>query len=121
MSGLEAILATLNAEYSFDDRGRISGIRCEGILPRFVLGRAREGCLWRFLAGLEEAKVAALARLAGREAGAEFEGELPAPPERLVALSRILANAGSGEPVRGPLRREITRDGVVCGELWVFA
>ncbi len=118
MIGLDAILETLNAEYSFDARGRIGGGRVDGILPRFVLGRAREGCLWRFRSGLDEGKVAALARLAGRESGADFEGELPAPPERLVSLSRILAGEGESGPV--PRRSPVTREGVVCGELWIF-
>lgn len=118
MTGIDAILETLKAQYAFDARGRICGAGLDGILPRFVLGRAGEGCVWRFRAGLEEAKVAALARLAGRESGAAFEGKLPAPPERLVPLSRILA--GGGDPGRAPRRSLVTRDGVVRGELWIF-
>jgi hypothetical protein len=46
MTGVDAILETLNAEYIFDARGRICGTRRDGILPRFVLGRASEGCVW---------------------------------------------------------------------------
>ena len=118
MSGIDAILATLNAQYTFDGRGRICGVRHEGVLPRFVLGRAGEGCVWRFHAGLDRAAVVALARLAGRESGASFEGELPAPPERSFALARILAR--DGEIVREPRRSPITRDGVVHAEIWIF-
>ncbi len=120
MSGIDAILATLNAEYTFDARGRISGARHDGVLPRFVLGRAGEGCVWRFGAGLDGAEVVALARLAGRESGASFEGELPAPPERLVALSRILASEHDRDRARSARRSLVTRAGVVCGELWIF-
>lgn len=117
-SGIEAILETLNAHYTFDARGRIVGSRVDGVLPRFVLGRAVEGTVWRFRADLPEASVRALARLAGREPGARFDGELPAPPERLAALRRILE---SGEGVLSHARREsITRDGVAFAELWLF-
>lgn len=124
MTGIDAILETLNAQYSFDGRGRLQATRIDGILPRFVLGRAAEGCVWRFRAGLDEATVAALARLAGRESGASFEGELPAPPERVFALSRVLAGAGAGAGAGGsgaaPRRSAVTRAGVVRGELWLF-
>lgn len=120
MTGIDAILETLNSQYSFDARGRIQAARLDGILPRFVLGRAAEGCIWRFRAGLDEATVAALARLAGRESGVSFEGELPAPPERLFALSRILTDAGAGDSGAAPRRSAITREGVVRGELWLF-
>jgi hypothetical protein len=117
-SGLDAILETLNAHYAFDARGRIVGARADGVLPRFVLGRAVEGAVWRFRGDLPEASVRALARLAGREPGTRFDGELPAPPERLAALQRVLA---SGESVGPRLRREsVTRGGVACGELWIF-
>lgn len=118
MSGIDAILATLNAQYTFDARGRISGALHDGVLPRFVLGRTGEGCIWRFHAGLDGEMVVALARLAGREPGASFEGELPAPPERSFALARILARDGG--IVRAPRRSPITRDGVVRAELWIF-
>lgn len=117
-SGIEAILETLNAHYTFDARGRIAGTCVDGVLPRFVLGRAAEGAVWRFRGDLAEASVRALARLAGREPGARFDGELPAPPERLAALQQILASGASVGPC--PRREPITREGVACGELWLF-
>ncbi len=112
------ILETLSDRYTFDPRGRIDGPDVVGILPRFVLGRAAGGCVWRFRADLAEERVRALARLAGRESGARFDGELPAPPERLEALARALGEGG-GSGAR-PRREPITRAGVVCGELWLF-
>ena len=118
MTGIGTILETLSARYTFDPSGRLSGPEVAGVLPRLVLGRAAEGCIWRLRADLDEEIVRALARLAGREAGARFDGELPAPPERLFALARILApEGGDGVP---PRREMVTRDGVVWGELWLF-
>jgi hypothetical protein len=43
---------------------------------------------------------------------------LPAPPERLVALGRLLDGAPPGQ---GDVHRAlVTRAGVTCGELWRF-
>lgn len=113
-SDLDAVLATLNALYTFDARGRLLAAVHGGVLPRFVLGRAEEGCVWRFRSDLEPDVVVALARLAGRESGARFEGNWPAPPERLEALRRVLdADAA--------VRSAVTRAGVTVGELWLFA
>lgn len=118
-TGLDAVLDALDAHYTFDANGRIVGPRDGGVLPRFVLGRAAEGCVWRFRSDLEDRVVVSLARLAGREPGARFDGELPAPPERLVALERLLDGAlpGRGEV----LRERVTRAGVTCGDLWRFS
>ena len=123
MTGLDVVLETLTAHYMFDARGRISGTVVEGVLPRFVLGRAVEGCVWRFRADLMEGIVASLARLAGREPGARFDGELPAPPERLVALGRLLAPPESlhGEMRASLSRISVTRSGVMVGEIWRIA
>ena len=118
-TGLGAVLETLNAHYTFDANGRIVGTHDGGVLPRFVLGRAAEGCVWRFRSDLNDGIVASLARLAGREPGARFDGELPAPPERLVVLGRLLDGPTSGHEV--PQRQLITRAGVTCGEIWGFA
>jgi hypothetical protein len=118
--GLTAVLETLNAHYTFDSIGRIVS-RCNGgVLPRFVLGRAAEGCVWRFRSDLDEGMVASLARLAGREPGARFDGELPAPPERLMALERLLPPIpGLDGPARSTASRDcVTRDGVTVGEIW---
>lgn len=104
--------------YEYDLNGRIAGVRGEGILPRFVLGRAAEGCIWRFSANLESQRVTAIARLAGKEPGFPIAGEKPVlPPERLVMIERLLANEG----VEVETRREIlTRDGVEIAELWTI-
>jgi hypothetical protein len=119
--GLGAVLETLKAHYTFDAIGRIVSQRHGGVLPRFVLGRASEGCIWRFRSDLDERIVVSLARLAGREPGARFDGELPAPPERLAALARLLDVDGAPTGF-GEARRElVTRSGVTCGELWRFA
>lgn len=118
-SGIDAILETLNAHYTFDPRGRIVGRRLDGVLPRFVLGRSAEGCIWRFRNDQPEETVRVLARLAGREAGVGFEGELPAPPERSMALRRTLGGENAVETA--PERDVVTRAGVVVGEIWRFA
>jgi hypothetical protein len=117
-TGIDVILEVLNAHYTFEPRGRIAGARHDGVLPRFVLGRAAEGCIWRIRSDLPEEAVRDLARLAGREPGARFDGELPAPPERLMALCRVLAGGSAVE--KAPDRELATRAGVVVGELWRF-
>lgn len=105
--------------YEYDVNGRLAGVRGEGILPRFVLGRAAEGCIWRFCAMLEPERLTAVARLASREPGFPIAGEIPVlPPERLAMIERLLMK----ESVQGETRREIlTRDGVELAELWTIA
>ena len=119
-NGLERVLETLNTHYIFDARGRMVGSIDGGVLPRFVLGRAAEGCVWRFRSDLARDRVVALARLAGREPGASFDGELPAPPERLVALERLLRSTRYPDgPARASVSQiPVTRDGVTVGEIW---
>ncbi|MBK7951231.1 MAG: hypothetical protein IPK00_21350 [Deltaproteobacteria bacterium] len=123
-TGLASVLETLTAHYTFDADGRIVRSRSEGLPPRFVLGRAAEGCLWRFGVDLARRPTVELARLAARERGVRFDGELHAPPERLAALERLLSSTGpadAGDLDRPRLRRQlITRDGVVVGELWTM-
>lgn len=118
VGGLEKILEVLGARYEYDSNGRITGVQGEGILPRFVLGRAVEGCVWRFGADLEETRVKAVARLAGRELGFPIAGEKPVlPPERLVMIERLLAV----ENFEYETCREIlTRKGVGIAELWTI-
>jgi hypothetical protein len=128
MSGLAAVLETLNAHYSFDAHGRILASPGGGPSPRFVLGRAAEGCLWRFGARLERAAIVRLARMAGREPGARFDGECPAPPDRLAALERLLPLVDDVDELdRATLpgfapsrvrRVAVECDGIVVGELW---
>jgi hypothetical protein len=118
VGGLETILEVLDERYEYDANGRITRIQGEGILPRFVLGRAAEGCVWRFGAALEPARVVAVARLAGRELGFPIGGEKPVlPPERLVMIERLL----SVENFEYETCREIlTREGVGIAELWTI-
>ncbi len=118
VGGLETINEVFRMRYEFDLNGRIAGVKGEGILPRFVLGRSAEGCIWRFSANLESERVACVARLAGREPGFPIAGEKPVPPpERLVMIERLLAAEG----IEVETRREIlTRDGVEIAELWTI-
>lgn len=118
VGGLGTIIEVLEKRYEYDVNGRISGVRGEGILPRFVLGRAAEGCIWRFGATLEPERVMAVARLAGREPGFPIAGERPVlPPERLVMIERLLAK----ESAEVETRREIlTREGVDVADLWTI-
>lgn len=137
--GLAAVLETLSTDYIIDPRGRLVAARDAGVLPRFVLGRAAEGCVWRFRGDLGCDLVVALGRLAGRESGARFDGELPAPPERVAAIGRILAGApgslaaasatrstdfraasAGNRPAEGILRALVTRSSVTLGEIWRF-
>ncbi len=119
-TGLDRVLETLIAHYIFDARGGIVRSTDGGVLPRFVLGRAAEGCVWRFRSDLERQLVVGLARLAGREPGVRFDGELPAPPERLVALERLLRPTESpdGQARAGVSRIPVTREGVTVAEIW---
>ena len=118
VGGLETILEVLDARYEYDANGRITGVQGEGISPRFVLGRAEEGCVWRFGAALEPARVVAVARLAARELGFPIAGKKPVPPpERLVMIERLLAV----ENFEYETCREIlTREGVGIAELWTI-
>lgn len=123
---LSFVLETLSTHYTFDAQGRIRSRRDGGVPPRFVLGRTPEGCVWRFGADVCDEQVVRVARLAGRERGAGFEGELPAPPDRLGSIEALL-----GEPVEAPgegaerapgasraRRSLLTREGVTVGEIW---
>ena len=118
IGGLEMILTVLADRYEYDVNGRLAETRGDGILPRFVLGRASEGCIWRFSANIERDQLSAVAGLAGRELGFPIAGEKPAPPpERLVMIQRLLAREG----VEADARHEIlTQEGVDVAELWTI-
>lgn len=120
--GLEVILETLEMRFEYDAIGRIVGFKHEGVMPRFVLGRSAEGCVWRFCSRVEPNVVRRIAKLAGREPGFPSDHEFPyPPPERLVMIERILASAaghGSGGAQTGTFHDLVTRDGVTLGEIW---
>jgi hypothetical protein len=118
VGGLEEILDELGDRFEYDTNGRITGVQGGGVSPRFVLGRATEGCVWRFSANLEPDRVVAVARLAARELGFPIAGERPVlPPERLVMIERLLATGGVGTESR---RETLMREGVEVGELWTI-
>ncbi len=118
IGGLEMILAVFADRYEYDANGRLVDIRSDGILPRFVLGRASEGCIWRFSANIERDQLLAVARLAGRESGFPIAGEKPAPPpERLVMIRRLLGREGAEADARHEI---LTREGVEVAELWTI-
>ncbi len=114
--GIATILSTLDDRFDFDANGRMVSVRGDGVLPRFVLGRSAEGCLWRFRADLDLESVKQVAKLASREPGIPIAGNSPSPPpERLVMIERILAEGG----VELESRREtVTRESVDRAELW---
>ncbi|MFP6655900.1 MAG: hypothetical protein VCB25_09745 [Myxococcota bacterium] len=117
-NGLEAILHLLGERYEFDEVGRLVRMLSDGILPRFVLGRAAEGCIWRFAASLESDCVTSVARLAGREPGFPHDSEVrPPPPERLVMIERLLS---FGPPAPSADYEALTQNGVLLAELWTF-
>ena len=116
--GLDAILTALEDRYESDTEGRLVAIRIEGILPRFVLGRATEGCIWRFSGGLQSELMNAVARLAGRESGFPIAGKCPdQPPERLVMIERLLA---SGRETVTSRHEILNRKGVPVAEMWTI-
>jgi len=118
VGGLETILEELDARYEFNENGRLTYLRGEGILPRFVLGRAAEGCVWRFSTSVAVEQVNAVSRLAGKEPGFPIAGKRPVPPpERIVVIERLLAAEG----IEVETHREIlTRDGIEVAELWTI-
>jgi hypothetical protein len=118
VGGLDVILAELDERFEYDTNGRITGARSGGVSPRFVLGRAAEGCVWRFSANLEQARVEAVARLAGRELGFPIAGEKPVlPPERLVMIERLLT---TGDVAAESRRETLVRGDVEVAELWTI-
>jgi hypothetical protein len=117
--GLDVILETLAMRYEYDRAGRIIRVLSDGILPRFVLGRSQEGCVWRFGVGLEADRVKAIAKLAGREPGFTMTAEvLPTPPERLVMIERLVGPGGASCHTKHEV---LEHDGNAIGELWTLA
>jgi hypothetical protein len=83
-----------------------------------VLGRAAEGCVWRFGATLKSEQVAAVSRLASREPGIPIAGEKPvSPPERLVMIERLLTSEGVEVETRFEI---LASGGVDVAELWTI-
>jgi len=116
--GLDVIIETLAMRYEYDRVGRIVRVLSDGILPRFVLGRAHEGCIWRFSADLEPDRIKAVAKLAGRESGsAIIDQVLPTPPERLVMIERLLWPEEASHHTK---HERLARDGVAIAELWTM-
>jgi hypothetical protein len=140
--GLDRVVAILARRYAFDPVGRIAGFaeRDEGRTPRFVLGRAREGVVWRFRADVDPSLVVEIGRLAAREKGFPIDGTTPQEPERLAAIRKRVDRAVPMAPVEGrtphsdPVdgqpgsgsagllaRHEwVSHEGVVVGELWTI-
>ena len=140
--GLDHVVASLARRYAFDTVGRIAGCRenNEGRTPRFVLGRAREGVVWRFRADVEPTLVVEIGRLAAREKGFPIDGTTPQAPERLAAIRKRLDHAPKTGPVEGRaphadpvdgeadsgsarpfVRHEwVSHEGRVVGELWTI-
>ncbi|MEM9176682.1 MAG: hypothetical protein AAGC67_15770 [Myxococcota bacterium] len=105
-----------------------------------MLGRAREGVVWRFRSDLDESLVLEIARLAAREQGFPIDGKTKRPPDRLAAIEKKLISGDAVAPSEGgaphretaaaPLGRDLgagpvrhtwvsSRQGVV-GELWAI-
>jgi hypothetical protein len=126
LTGLEAILEIIDRRFEYDPVGRIVGARNDGVMPRFVLGRSSEGCVWRFAASLDRALVVQVAKLAGREPGFPNGDGVPySPPERWVMIERLFGASGPANPnqtvVRlGTSHEELTRNGVIFGEIWTL-
>lgn len=115
-AGLLVIADLLECRFEFDTSGRILHRKGVGVSPRFVLGRAAEGCIWRFRVDIGQQLVGRLARLAGREAAFPFDGERPAPePERLVMIERLLGVDRAKQSTR---HERVSKGGVPVGELW---
>lgn len=118
-NGLGVILQLLGERYEFDEVGRLVRVLSDGILPRFVLGRSAEGCIWRFAAGIESDCVTSVARLAGREPGFPLvSGTRPPPPERLVMIERLLS---PGATTASTGYEALTQNGVLNSEIWTFS
>jgi hypothetical protein len=121
------ILQILEKRFAYDAVGRVVACRNDGVMPRFVLGRSAEGCVWRFAASLDGELVVQVARLAGREPGFPIGQDPPhPPPERLVMIERILETPRRQIPEQTAVRlstshEEVTRNGVILGEIWTLA
>ena len=117
-NGLDAVIELLGLRYELDEVGRLDRVLGDGILPRFVLGRSAEGCVWRFSAHLEADRVVAIARLAARESGFPIiTGMVAPPPDRLVMIERLLFSEGA-EPRTA--HEVLMRDDLAIAEVWTI-
>lgn len=141
-AGLEVVLEALARRYAYDDVGRMTGSleQNEGGTPRFVLGRAREGVVWRFRSDLDPTLLVEIGRLAAREKGFPIGNGAARPPERLASIAKLLARhdravseeacrrepdaqaSGERQNPDAPIARHafVSADGVVMGELFAF-
>jgi len=105
--------------------GRIVDVLDDGVTPRFVLGRAQEGVIWRFRHDLSTDLVQDVSRLAGREKGIPIDPESAPPPERWVMIERRFSvEDGRKDPIRignGVLHERVSREGQVLGEIWTVS
>lgn len=127
MTDLERVVQRLEDDLEFDERGRIVGFESHGSSPRFVLGRAREGIVWRFRADVPDDLVRDVARLAGREKGIPIATTgVPRPPERWLSIERHFSvsapffSQGADSQAASVASRHtwITYGDHVVGELW---
>lgn len=119
MTGLEYVVAVLDGRFDLDARGRIVGIASRGRTPRFVLGRAREGVVWRFRHDVSARIVREVARLAGREAGIPIEaGGVARPPDRLFPIGRVFDEGVDARPALEWQHEWVEGPQGVVGELW---
>ena len=123
-SGVERILEIFAMRFEYDTLGRIVRSRLDGVTPRFVLGRAQEGCVWRFSARVEPEIVRRVAKLAGRESAFPCNRDSPsAPPERWAAIERLFGERAGDCRASGASKavpEMVTLDGVVVGEIWAI-
>jgi hypothetical protein len=110
--------------FEYDEVGRIIESPSEGGTPRFVLGRAQEGVIWRFSAHLSTELVQDVARLAAREMGNPFDSKNLHPPERWVMIERKFSaaiNESNGERSEIEMRHEwVSHEGIRVGELFLI-
>ena len=85
------LVETFAMRFEYDEMGRIVDQVDEGVSPRFVLGRAQEGVVWRFRSDVATELAQDVARLAGREKGIPIDPENTPPPERWVMIERRFA------------------------------
>lgn len=85
------------------------------VVPRFYFGRSLATTLWRFGETLDREAVQQLSRLAALEdafsASAGFPDSIPAPPERLHAMARILEGDSRGPGARRALLFQLDSPG----------
>ena len=134
-NGLVGVGNTLEMLFEYDVLGRIIGWHNPAsgvVLPRFVLGRAHLGVVWRFRSDIAPNLVRDVSRLASREKGFPSGYRMgdsepgsglvetrATPPDRLAMIERIL----SPEIRKGSEARHewVEAAGVRIGEIWTVA